>query len=191
MKGIFKISSVLLGLILNKSSAARPNPPSFLISVLYPCVKLVINILLLRHLSICIIAFVSMKNIVGSITWTVQLRKYWMIYRGSGFFAVVWFGSSPTPSPHLLSLNLTGGTQKDWERNTTCWRENGGGGRGRARSRIIQQQDSLALCKSFNTLWYNDAQEQYCWCRKSNILSFKRCFLSLITVSGSRIDVDR
>ncbi len=24
-------------------------------------------------------------------------REYWMIYRGTGFLAVVWFGSSPTP----------------------------------------------------------------------------------------------
>ncbi len=27
--------------------------------------------------------------------------KYWMIYRGPGFLVVVWFGSSPTPSPPL------------------------------------------------------------------------------------------
>ncbi len=28
-----------------------------------------------------------------------QPREYWMIYRGPGFIAVVWFGSSPNPSP--------------------------------------------------------------------------------------------
>ncbi len=26
-------------------------------------------------------------------------REYWMIYRGTGFLAVAWFGSSPTLSP--------------------------------------------------------------------------------------------
>ncbi len=37
-------------------------------------------------------------------------REYWMIYRGTGFLAVVWFGSSPTPSPspvRKLSLFLS------------------------------------------------------------------------------------
>jgi hypothetical protein len=29
-------------------------------------------------------------------------RKYWMIY-GPGFLAVLWFGSSPIPSPSLVS----------------------------------------------------------------------------------------
>ncbi len=29
----------------------------------------------------------------------VMNRVYWMIYRGPGFLAVVWFGSSPTPPP--------------------------------------------------------------------------------------------
>ncbi len=28
-----------------------------------------------------------------------RCREYWMIYRGPGFLAFVWFGSSPTPSP--------------------------------------------------------------------------------------------
>ena len=30
-------------------------------------------------------------------------REYWMIYREPGFLAVVWFSSSPTPSPPLVS----------------------------------------------------------------------------------------
>jgi hypothetical protein len=29
---------------------------------------------------------------------SVRRREYWMIYRGPGFRAVVWFGSSPHPS---------------------------------------------------------------------------------------------
>ncbi len=44
-------------------------------------------------------------------------REYCMIYRGPGFLAVAWFGSSPTPSlppslPPSLSISSTGGTQK-------------------------------------------------------------------------------
>jgi hypothetical protein len=33
------------------------------------------------------------------IAWWVGGRVHWIIYRGPGFLAVVWFGSSPTPSP--------------------------------------------------------------------------------------------
>ncbi len=29
----------------------------------------------------------------------VETREYWMVYRGPGFLAVAWFGSSPAPSP--------------------------------------------------------------------------------------------
>ncbi len=68
-----------------------------------------------------------------------------------GFLAVVRFGSSPTPSPPLPSVSSTGGTQKDWERDTSCWRERVR--RGWARNRIIRPQESLVLYKSFNTLW--------------------------------------
>jgi hypothetical protein len=32
-------------------------------------------------------------------------REFWMIFKGTGFFAVVWFGSSPTPSPPLSTLD--------------------------------------------------------------------------------------
>ncbi len=72
-----------------------------------------------------------------------------MIYRGPSFLAVVWFGSSPTPSTHLPS----GDTQEDWEKETTCWRERGG--KVWARSRTIRPQDCLVLYKLFNTLWYH------------------------------------
>ncbi len=34
---------------------------------------------------------------------TSLVRQYWMIYRGPGFLAVVWFGSTPTPFSLLLS----------------------------------------------------------------------------------------
>ncbi len=51
--------------------------------------------------------------------------EYWMICRGPGFFAIVWFSSSPTrphpPSP--FSICSIGDTQEDWERETTYRRE--------------------------------------------------------------------
>ncbi len=71
-------------------------------------------------------------------------REYWMKYRGPDFLAVVWFGSSPPPP--LPSVSSTGGTQEDWERETTCWRQREEGGK------IKQPQESLALYKWFNTL---------------------------------------
>ncbi len=38
-----------------------------------------------------------------------ETRDYWIIYRGPGFLAVLWFGSSPTPSPvSLLYRRHTG-----------------------------------------------------------------------------------
>ncbi len=32
----------------------------------------------------------------------IKVAKYWVIYRGPGFLAVVWFGSSPAPLPPAL-----------------------------------------------------------------------------------------
>jgi hypothetical protein len=43
------------------------------------------------------------------------LREYRMVYRGPGFLAVVWFGSSLPCSSR--------DTQEVWERKTTCWRK--------------------------------------------------------------------
>jgi len=44
----------------------------------------------------------------------VPRREYWMIYRGPGFLAVVWFSSSLTPLPpssvqHVVSLSKSSG----------------------------------------------------------------------------------
>ncbi len=55
-------------------------------------------------------------------------REYWTIYRGRGFLAVVWFGSTPTLSPPSPVNSWINVTHADWERETTCWRR---GGRGR------------------------------------------------------------
>jgi hypothetical protein len=71
----------------------------------------------------------------------------------SGFLAVVWFGSSPTPSsPPLPLVSSAGNTQEDWERETNCWRERG---EGVERSLIIRRRESLVLHKSINTLLLN------------------------------------
>ncbi len=72
-----------------------------------------------------------------------------MIHRGPGFFAVVWFGSSPTLSPPFplrnLGLRHTGGLRK-----RDNWLIGGGGWRW---SQLIRRRESLVLYKSFHTLW--------------------------------------
>ncbi len=75
-------------------------------------------------------------------------RENWMIYRGPGSLAVVWFGSTPTPSPVsklplFLSLPMC-------RRSSLLTEE----GRGWMWRRIIQPQESLALYKSFYNLWW-------------------------------------
>ncbi len=74
--------------------------------------------------------------------WIVSVREYWMIYRGPDFPAVVWFGSSPNPSPPPLFLCAAG---------RAYLREKGGRD---TRSQIIRPRGSLALYKSFSTLWF-------------------------------------
>ncbi len=51
-------------------------------------------------------------------------REYWMFYRGLDFLAVLWFGSSLSPT-----------------------------GRGGQRSQFIRRRESMLLYESFNTLW--------------------------------------
>jgi hypothetical protein len=68
-----------------------------------------------------------------------------MIYRGSGFLAVVWFGS--TPLPFSLDERHTGRLIK----RTTYRRDRGEKGWGR--SQIIRQRKCLVRYKSFNTRW--------------------------------------
>ncbi len=53
-------------------------------------------------------------------------REYWMICRGPGFLAVVWFGSFPPPPSPVSKLDRRH-IQEDWERETTCWGRGGGG----------------------------------------------------------------
>jgi hypothetical protein len=55
-----------------------------------------------------------------------------------------------TPPFRCKQARPPGDTQKDWEREATCWWEGMGEG---AWSRIYDRKESLALCKSFNPLW--------------------------------------
>ena len=52
--------------------------------------------------------------------------KYWMIYRGPGFLAFVWFGSSPTPSPPFSSVNSKA-THRKTEKDRQLANDRGGG----------------------------------------------------------------
>jgi hypothetical protein len=80
-------------------------------------------------------------------------REYWMIYRGTGFLAVIWLCSTPHQLPPSLSrqqvvslfLSLPVCRRSSlywWEREKGC-----------AQSLVIRPQGSLVLYKSFNTLW--------------------------------------
>ncbi len=62
-------------------------------------------------------------------------REYWMIYRGPGFLAVVWFGSSPTCVSPVALTDGRGGKWVGW--GMSPW------------SHIIYDGEN-----SFNTLWF-------------------------------------
>ncbi len=51
-------------------------------------------------------------------------REFWMSYRGPGFFAVVWFGTSP---PRLVSKLDRQHTWRLWKRNNLLTGEGGKG----------------------------------------------------------------
>ncbi len=76
-----------------------------------------------------------------------------MIYRGAGFLAVVWFGSSPAPSPPLLSASRLSLSQSPFVSPVELADVRGGGW---GRSQTIRRQESLVLYKSFNTLYNKD-----------------------------------
>ncbi len=65
---------------------------------------------------------------------TARTRKYWMIYRGPGFLAVIWFGSSPNPFSPFPSVSSTGDTQEDEKERQVVDGRGGGQGRGWAES---------------------------------------------------------
>ncbi len=96
-----------------------------------------------------------------------QDREYLMNYRWPGFVAVIWYGSSPTlssPTPaSCLSLSLFWLLPHPLPAPTpasclslslpVCGRSSLLTGEG-GRSQIILKQQSLVLCKSFNTLCF-------------------------------------
>ncbi len=61
-------------------------------------------------------------------------REYWMIPKGPGFLAVVWFGSSPTPFPPLLSASCLFFLSLPVCRRSSLLTGEGGGGGGGAKS---------------------------------------------------------
>ncbi len=74
-------------------------------------------------------------------------KEYWVIYRGPGFLAVVWFGSAPTHFHPLFRQQVIFLSQfscvPPYELNNGRGGE--GEGRGWARSQIIRPRESLAL----------------------------------------------
>jgi hypothetical protein len=58
----------------------------------------------------------------------IPSREFWMLYRGPGFPTVVWFDSSPIPSHQWA--------QEEWERETTCGLERGGGAKSYDRKKV-------------------------------------------------------
>ncbi len=76
--------------------------------------------------------------------WTVWRREYWMIYRGLGCLAVIWFGSTPIhfpPSPVSKLLIIVSLTVCHLSRFLT----GEGGGVGWAWNRIVRPQKSANL----------------------------------------------
>ncbi len=71
--------------------------------------------------------------------------EHWIIHRGQGFLAVVWFVSSPSPSPpHQEARPAT--LRK---RDSLLMREGEGGGQG---AESYDRKEALSS-KTFNTLW--------------------------------------
>jgi hypothetical protein len=87
-----------------------------------------------------------------------RTREYWMIYRWPVFLAVVWFGSSLTPSPPAVS-KLSLFLSLPVCRRLSIITGEGGGRWGR--SQIIRRRESLVLHKSFNTLYIEQRQRYF------------------------------
>ena len=79
----------------------------------------------------------------------VLLNEYWMIYRGPGFLAVVWFGSSTSPSPSPVNGCLSCSVLL-WVACRAYWREKTRERVGE-RSQIIRRRGCLVIYKPFNT----------------------------------------
>jgi hypothetical protein len=58
-------------------------------------------------------------------------REYWIMYRGPGFLALLWFGFSHTPYPPKSPVSMPDRRQAGrLRKRATCWRQRGEGGRG-------------------------------------------------------------
>ncbi len=68
---------------------------------------------------------------IHSQTWWLFPREDWMIYRGSGYLAVMWFGSTPAPFPlPLPSANCLSFSVFLCVFGRAYWRDRGWGGEG-------------------------------------------------------------
>ncbi len=101
-------------------------------------------------------------------------------YRGPGFLAAVWFGSSPPP-PLLShpSVSSTGDTQEDWKKRPLA----DGWGRRWGRSRIIRPWEILGINIIQYSLHYpilslHFPPQQGSRCEKTLILLFEKEVLS-------------
>ncbi len=96
---------------------------------------------------------------VRSVIWMINdvcvlVREYWIIYRGPGFLAFLWFGSSPTPSPPVSKFDRRHTGRFSNKDKLLTGRGEGWGGE----SKIIRRRESLVIYKSFNALWSTTAE---------------------------------
>ncbi len=73
-------------------------------------------------------------------------REYWIIFRGPGFPAVVWFGSKPPPPPTLPPTSFTTFRQQIFSLSLPVCRQLSlltGEGSGRGRSQTIPPSDQV------------------------------------------------
>ncbi len=79
--------------------------------------------------------------------WRIKISvEYLMLYRGPGFLAVAWFGSSPTPSPPFPSDIVVSLSQSSSVSPFELSDGRGRGGRrGWTRSHMIRPRESMAL----------------------------------------------
>jgi hypothetical protein len=87
-------------------------------------------------------------KLTSHLIWNIKLctREYGMIYRGSGFLASVWFGSSATPTPlYRQQVDSLSQSSCDWPVELTDRRR-------WARSQFIRWLESMVFYKSFNDL---------------------------------------
>ncbi len=78
-----------------------------------------------------------LKWVGGTNSWP---GEYWLIYRGSGFLAFIWYGSSPTPYLPFPTTNCLSFSVFLCVAGRAHWQERGGAG-GLGRSQIIRLRE--------------------------------------------------